>query len=269
MADATYKLIGVVRGNAMAMTKPTDASPDGREKAEVQIEDVTGMKATWGTFHVSIAKDLQLGKWYEFEVATPARKEGQGVWHNLEGVIRGPIEKPAQGTTGHQEAEAATGPAHTVKSDAQFKIERTSLQRQGAMGIVLRLMEAGISLDNMGETITEVLKHAETIEAFYERPIAEQEAPKAKRERKAPEQPELEEPAANADPAKEETAVSTNGHIPEFPNVGKLLTWFTAAYKGKTSKDLCDLVGVKAPTDIDDYDAAAQMVLDNWGAPAA
>lgn len=264
MADETYKLIGVVRGNAMATTKPTDASPEGRAKAEVQIEDVSGLKATWGTFHVSIAKDLQLGKWYEFEVATPPRKEGQGVWHNLEGVVRGPIDKPAPGTTGHQEAEAATGPVHTVKSDQQFKIERTSLQRQGAMGIVLRLMEAGIPMDEMEKTITEVLKHAETIESFYERPIAEQEASTPKRSRgKAPEQPKLEEPA------KDEAPVPTNGHIPEFPNVGKLLTWFTAAYQGKTSKDLCELVGVDSPQDIDDYDGAAQMAIDNFGAPAA
>ncbi len=272
MADATYKLIGVVRGNATAMTKATDASPEGRPKAEVQIEDITGLKATWGTFHVSIAKDLELGRWYEFEVSTPARKEGQGVWHNLEGVVRGPIEKPEPGTTGHQQAEASTGPAHTVKSDQQFKIERTSLQRQGAMGIVLRLMEVGITMDKMDETITDVLKHAETIEAFYERPISEQEPPKQRKSRaKAPEQPKLEEPEAKAKPPKDETAASasTNGHIPEFANVGKLLTWFTASYKGKTSKDLCEVVGVDSPQDIDDYDAAAQMAIDNFGAPAA
>ncbi len=266
MADATYKLIGAVRGIAATTTKPTDASPEGRAKAEIQIEDVTGMKATWGTFHVSIAKDLVLGKWYEFEVATPPRKEGQGVWHNLEGVVRGPIDKPAEGTTGHQEASAATGPAHTVKSDQQFKIERTSLQRQGAMGIVLRLMEVGIPMDKMEKTITEVLKHAETIESFYERPIAEQEAPKQKRSRKAPEQTKLEEP--KAEPPTDETPASTNGHIPEFADLGKLLTWFTRSYKGKTSKDLCDLVGVVSPQDIDDYDAAAQMAMDNFGAPA-
>lgn len=269
MADGTYKLIGVVRGNATTMTKATDSSPEGRAKAEVQIEDVNGLKATWGTFHVSIAKELQLGKWYEFEVATPPRKEGQGVWHNLESVIRGPIEKPAPGTTGHQEAEAATGPAHTVKSDQQFKIERTSLQRQGAMGIVLRLMEVGITMENMGDTITEVLKHAETIETFYERPIAEQEAPKQKRSRKAPEQtkqPELEAPARAA-----AGAPSTNGHesaVPEFANVGKLLTWFTGEFRGKTSHDLCDLLGVKAPVDIEDYDAAARLAQEKWGTAA-
>jgi hypothetical protein len=269
MADATYKLIGVVRGNATTMTKATDASPEGRAKAEVQIEDVNGLKVTWGTFHVSIAKDLQLGKWYEFEVATPARKEGQGVWHNLESVICGPIDKPAPGTTGHQEAEAATGPAHTVKSDQQFKIERTSLQRQGAMGIVLRLMEVGISLDKMEETITEVLKHAETIETFYERPIAEQEAPKQKRSRKAPEeakQPELEAPAPAA-----AGAPSTNGHeskVPEFAHLGALLTWFTGAFKGKTSHDLCDLVGAKDPASIDDWGAAARAAQEKWGTAA-
>lgn len=267
MADATFKLIGVVRGNATTMTKSTDSSPEGRAKAEVQIEDITGLKATWGTFHVSIAKDLELGKWYEFEVSTPARKEGQGVWHNLEGVVRGPIEKPVEGTTGHQEAELATGPAHTVKSDAQFKIERTSLQRQGALGIVTRLIEHGVAMNELAGVVDHLLEQATKVEAFYERDIEQPAVPKAKRQRKAPEQPTVEQPAAEA--PKEEAPASTNGHIPEFPNVGKLLTWFTGAYKGKTSKDLCELVGVDAPTDIEDYDAAAQMVIDNFGAPAA
>lgn len=263
MADATYKLVGVVRSNGSKMTTPKDGG-EGKPYAEVEIEDVVGMKVKWTTFHVSVVTPLQLGKWYEFEVSTPAKKGG-GVWHNLESVVRGPMQKPDPGTTGHEAASAAIGPAHTVKSDHQFKIERTSLQRQGAMGIVLRLMEVGIPMNQMEETITEVLKHSETIEAFYERPIAEQEAPKQKRSRKAPEQAEL--------PAREPEAhaPSTNGtelQVPEFAHLGALLTWFTGEFKGKTSHDLCELMKVKAPSDIEDYAAAAEAAKAKWGTAA-
>ena len=265
MGDATYKLIGVVRGNATTMTKATDASPDGRAKAEVQIEDVTGMKATWGTFHVSMAKDLELGKWYEFEVATPAKAQGQGVWHNLEGVVRGPIEKPAPGTTGHQEAEAATGPAHTVKSDQQFKIERTSLQRQGALGIVTRLIEHGVGMNELAGVVDRLLEEAVKVEAFYERDIEQPAAPKSKGSPAKAEQSKLsvQEPEVQTAP--------TNGaepQVPEFTHVGNLLTWFTRTFTGKTSRDLCELVGVKAPTDIEDFAAAAEAAKAKWGVAA-
>ncbi len=282
MADK-FNLIGVVRGINNTTTKASDAHPDGRPKLEVEIEDMVGAKAKWGTFHVSIAKDLQVGKWYEFEVATPPRQgEGRsGVWNNLESVVRGPMPKPEAGTQGGEAAMAATGPSHTVKSDAQFKIERTSLQRQGAMGIVLRLMELGITLPQMAETLDEVLKHATTVEAFYERDI-EQPAPTTKkRQRKEPEQVKLATEAASkpedrTDEAKEAEveAMGTDRakpeRVPAFANVGELMMKVTGQFKGKTSGDLCALLEVKRPVDIEklDLDAAYAKAQEAWGEAA-
>ncbi len=281
MADERYNLIGVVRANGAKTTTPKDGG-EGKAYAEVQIEDINGMKVVWTTFHMSMAQPLVLGKWYEFEVATPAKKEGSGVWHNLEKVIRA-VDKPAAGTKGEEAAVAATGPAHTVKSDAQFRIERTSLQRQGAMGIVLRLMELGVTLPQMEETLVEVLKHAATVEGFYERAI-DQPAPaaKAKRERKAPQQGKLATEAdaeplaeveARTDDAKaaevEEMGVDHPGpeRVPAFANGGELMMKVTSTWRGKSSSDLCELLKVKRPVEITDLDAAWAKAVKEWGEP--
>ncbi len=282
MADK-FNLIGVVRGNATSTTKPSDAHPEGRPKAEVQIEDITGVKATWGTFKVSTAKDLELGKWYEFEVMTPPKKEGGGIWHNLEKVIRGPMEKPETGSRGEAAAMAATGPAHTVKTDAQFKIERTSLQRQGAMGIVVRLVEAGIALDDLGPAVATILEHAATVERFYERDVSEEAVP-AKGSigrvprRKAEAKATLPSDAGEEAPAVEPPSDSKNGSAtdeelealgaPRFENAGALMMAVTSEFKGKTSGDLCKLVGVERPVDIEDYDGAYAKAKAAWGEAA-
>lgn len=283
MADERYNLIGVVRANGAKMTKPKDGS-EGKSYAEVQIEDINGMKVMWTTFQLSVAQPLLLGKWYEFEVATPGKKEGGGVWHNLEKVIRGPMPKPEAGTQGGEAAMASTGPGHTVKTDAQFKIERTSLQRQGAMGIVLRLMELGVTLPQMGDTVEEVLKHAATVEAFYERDI-EQPAPATKKRSRKAEQGKLatepatepddrtddrtdEAKAAEVDAMGADKSESEPERMPAFANGGELMMKVTSTWRGKSSSDLCELLKVKRPVEITDLDAAWAKAVEEWGEPA-
>ncbi len=275
MADERYNLIGVVRANGAKTTTPKDGS-EGKPFAEVQIEDINGMKAVWTTFHVSLATPLQLGKWYEFEVSTPAKKEGSGIWHNLEKVIRGPMEKPAAGTQGGEVAMAATGPAPTVKTDAQFKIERTSLQRQGALGIVTRLIEHGIGMNELSGVVDKLLEEAIKVEAFYERAVDQPAAPAKRSCVKTQPQVKLpeEEAEARTDDAKaaEVDALGVDHpepeRVPAFANVGQLITKVTTEHKGKTSGDLCVLLGVDKPMDITDYDGAYTKAKEAWGEAA-
>ncbi len=277
MADERYNLIGVVRANGAKTTTPKDGS-EGKPFAEVQIEDINGMKVTWTTFQTSMAQPLVLGKWYEFEVATPAKKEGSGVWHNLEKVIRGPMEKPEAGTKGEEAAVAATGPAHTVKSDAQFKIERTSLQRQGALGIVTRLIEHGIGMAELPDVVDKLLEEAVKVEAFYERAIDQPAAP-AKRKtqgKAAAKTPPAEE--TKEDPSEEQRAKNAEvealgapreepERVPAFGDVGKLLMKVTSTWKGKSSGDLCRIMKVDKPVEIEDFDAAWAKAVEEWGEP--
>ncbi len=279
MADERYNVIGVVRGKGEKVTTPKDGG-EGKAFAEVQIEDINGMKVTWTTFHVTIAQPLQLGKWYEFEVATPSKKEGGGVWHNLEKVIRGPIDKPVVGTQGGEAAVAATGPAHTVKSDAQFKIERTSLQRQGALGIVTRLIEHGIGVEELGGVVDRLLEEAVKVEAFYERAIDQPAAPAKREARKANPKvdaatgpSEAEVSVSDEDTAKDAEVEALGAprdeleRVPVFSTTGQLMMKVTSTWRGKTSGDLCEIVGVKKPVEIEDLDAAWAKAVEAWGEP--
>ncbi len=56
--------------------------------------------------------------------------------------------------------------------------------------------------------------------------------------------------------------------VPVFSTTGQLMMKVTSTWKGKTSGDLCQIVGVQKPVEIEDLDAAWAKAVEEWGDPA-
>ncbi len=235
--------------------------------AQVELEEADGRKFTWTSFSTNEVKDIELGKVYEFMVTRPENpKGGNNPFRNIEKVV-GPAEmtarpqSPGGSGTGSREWNGITG-----EQQERFKAaERLGIDRHGAAGLVLRILEAGTicGINELEEMLPKVLAAAEIVETWYQR---------------TPDGPVEKLPHANTRKA------ATNGHSadplldgsmragsitqPEAPNrlvtIGAFLNAARDRWGEVTSGEVCEALGVKAPKDITDYAAAWTKLVEVW-----
>lgn len=259
-----FKIIGLCLGVR------TEAGGEGTGVAFAMIKiQHDGTTNEWKCWSTSEAKKCDAGNWYEFEVSTPPRKEGAGVWHNVNKVI-GPAEKPVA-NGGGPGAQAS----HPLKTDVQFAKERIGMNRHGAIKHVLTALGLAPNLTDPGpQTLSDfmdmVMGEAERLEAWYMRdpgqPASEAPKPKAERVVRNSVGASLDDPQEMTQ-LTSDTAPATNGHaVTTFANIGELLTLLRKDFnKGPT--DLCKLVGVDEVKEIKDFAATYKIAVEAWGTP--
>ena len=205
--------------------------------AVLELEEADGGKFNWISFDPSAVKDVQVGKTYQFMVSRPPNKNGGRPYRNIESVI-GPADLTV----------ARPGPATSTDDNdsggqltAQLQaIEIQSVERRGAVDVVLRLMGLGVSLDDMGLALERVLGLAERVEAYYGH---------------------TEGASGTIDQA--EVSGGGNDDTPKLESVGDLLNAVKAKF-GKASPEVCEALGVGKPVEIKDYQAAWSKLVGLW-----
>ena len=255
-----FKIIGLCLGVR------TEAGGEGSDKSWAMIKiQHEGTTTEWKCWSTEEAKKADAGKWYEFEVTTPPKQQGNGVWHNVNKVL-GPAQQPTAngGGPGAQQS-------HPLKSDVQFAKERIGMNRHGAVKHVLTALGLAPHLtDAAPQTLSEfmdmVMGEAERLEAWYQRDPGQpaSEAAKGKAGKPAINTPRSKEEAVQQ---AGEAVAEANGHsVQTFAHVGELLTLLKKEYnKGPT--DLCKLVGVDEIKEIKDLPATYKIAAEAWGTP--
>lgn len=167
MADR-FDIIAKIAGKTEGETK------SNKSTIKLELEESDGKKFTWTSFHVSEYQTLKVGSTHQFTVSRPPNKDTQfQPYRNLEKYV-GPAEMPASGemtSYGQGVPTSGTGgggpPGNRGASPADRYAERISIESQGSIGTVLRLIESGMTLEQAEEAIPKVLELALKVEEHH------------------------------------------------------------------------------------------------------
>lgn len=172
MADR-FDIIAKIAGKTEGQTQ----SEKPKETIKLELEESDGKKFTWTSFHVSEFQTLKVGSVHRFTVSRPPNKDTTfKPYRNLEAHV-GPAEMPAFGEmtslgqgipTDTVEAAGGGGAAgNRGTSPADKYAELISIESQGSIGTVLRLIESGMTLEQAEEALPKVLELALKVEEHH------------------------------------------------------------------------------------------------------
>ena len=258
MADK-FDIIAKIAGKTEGQTQ----SDKPKETIKLELEESDGKKFTWTSFHVSDFQTLKIGTVHRFTVSRPANKNTEfNAYRNLEAYV-GPAEMPASGemtSLGQGASSSTTGGGAGVPggnpgpSPADRHAERISLESQGSVGTILRLIESGMTLEQAEEALPKVFELALKVEEHHAAAPTRRPAPAAV-VASAP----AGSPSSNGATSKPKT--EANG-IENVENLGQFLTLCQKKYPAHTAtlrKDI-EVALHMVLDDITDYnDAWAQL----------
>ena len=169
MADK-FDIIAKIAGKTEGQTQ----SDKPKETIKLELEESDGKKFTWTSFHVSDFQTLKIGSTHQFTVSRVPNKDPKyQPYRNLEAYI-GPAEMPASGemtSLGQgMPAESTGGGAPSGSrgaSPADRQAERISIESQGSIGTILRLIESGMTLEQAEEALPKLLELALKVEQHH------------------------------------------------------------------------------------------------------
>ncbi len=165
--DIIAKIVGKTEGQTQS-DKP-------KETIKLELEESDGKKFTWTSFHVSDFQTLKIGSVHRFTVSRPPNKDTAfNAYRNLEAYV-GPAEIPASGemTSLGQGVPSTTGGGgggpggNRGPSPVDRYAERISIESQGSVGTILRLIESGMTLEEAEEALPKVLELALKVEDHH------------------------------------------------------------------------------------------------------
>ena len=254
--DIIARIVGKTEGQTKA-EKPKDT-------ITLELEESDGKKFSWKGFHVSEFQTLKIGSVHRITVSrTPNSDPKFQPWRNLESYV-GPAEMPASGEmTSYGQGMASGTPGATGgpggrggggPSPADRWNERISIESQGSIGTVLRMIESGMTLEEVASALPTVLELALTVEEHYAQAPKRRPAPAAV-VASAP----AGSPSANGATSKPKADVDG---IENVENLGQFLTLCQKRYPAHTAtlrKDI-EVALHMVLDDITDYnDAWAQL----------
>ncbi len=259
MADK-FDIIAKIAGKTEGLTQ----SEKPKETIKLELEESDGKKFSWMGFHVSEFQTLKIGSVHRFTVSRPVNKDtSKQPYRNLEGYV-GPAEMPAsgemtsygQGTAPDTPGAAPLGPGRSGggPSPADRHSERISIESQGSIGTILRLIESGMTLEKAEEALPKVLELALKVEEHHA------EAPKR---RPAPAAVVANTPAASpsANGATSKPKAEVDG-IENVQNLGQFLTLVRKKYPAREAtlrKDIEVALHMVLDDIVDYNDAWAQL----------
>ena len=253
--DIIAKIAGKTEGQTQS-EKPTDT-------IKLELEESDGKKFTWTSFHISEYQTLKIGSTHRFTVSRPVNKDtSKQPYRNLEAYV-GTAEMPASGemtSYGQGMALGAAGPTGTPgrggggPSPADRWNERISIDSQGSVGTVLRMIESGMTLEEVASALPTVLKLALTVEEHHAQAPKRRPAPVAV-VASAP----AGSPSANGATSKPKGEVDG---IENVENLGQFLTLCQKKYPAHTAtlrKDIEVALHMVLDDIVDYTDAWAQL----------
>ena len=172
MADK-FDIIAKIAGKTEGQTQ----SEKPKETIKLELEESDGKKFTWTSFHVTAFQPLKIGTVHQFTVSRAPNKDTKyQPYRNLEDYV-GPAQMPASGemTSLGQGMPTDTpgspgGPGRGGgggPSPADRWNERISIESQGSIGTVLRMIESGMTLEEAEANLDKVLELALKVEAHH------------------------------------------------------------------------------------------------------
>lgn len=263
MADK-FDIIAKIAGKTEGLTQ----SEKPKETIKLELEESDGKKFSWMGFHVSEYQLLKIGSVHRFTVSRPVNKDtSKQPYRNLEGYV-GPAEMPAsgemtsygQGVAPGTPGAAPLGPGRSGggQSPADRHAERISIESQGSIGTVLRMIESGMTLEEVASALPTVLELALTVEQHHAGAPTRRPAP-----------------AATSTPATSTT--SPNGAAPKpkvdvdgidkVENLGQFLTLCRKQYPSHEKSLRADIEKALHTSleDISDYKDAWAQLGAHWG----
>lgn len=142
--------------------------PENKERVSLELIESDDKKFTWtNIFHPSEFKALTMGDVYEFAVELLPTKEGKGFHRNLSKVV-GPAEMPPKGEmtsfikkTAGASGQGGSGGGMSTEDRGR---ERASIESQTSINQVIKLIEAGWSIEEVESNLPKVLELAGRIE---------------------------------------------------------------------------------------------------------
>lgn len=262
MADR-FDIIAKIAGKTEGQTQ----GDKPKETIKLELEESDGKKFTWTSFHVSEFQTLKIGTVHQFTVSRVPNKDPKyQPYRNLEGYV-GPAEMPASGemTSYGQGVPAAAGGSTGAPgrggggaSPADRWNERISIESQGSIGTVLRMIESGMTLEEVASALPTVLELALTVEQHHAGAPKRRPAPAAG-VTNAP----AGSPSANGATSKPKAEV---GGIENVENLGQFLTLCQKKYPAHTAtlrKDI-EVALHMVLDDITDYNDAWAQLGAHW-----
>lgn len=167
-----FDIIAKIAGKTEGRTQ----SDHPKDTIKLELEESDGKKFTWTSFHVSEFQTLKIGSTHRFTVSRPPNKDTTyNPYRNLEAYV-GPAEMPASGemtSLGQGVPSTATGGGGGVPggnrgpSPADRHAERISIESQGSIGTILRMIESGMTLEEVASALPTVLELALTVEQHH------------------------------------------------------------------------------------------------------
>lgn len=170
MADR-FDIIAKIAGKTEGQTQ----SDKPKETIKLELEESDGKKFTWTSFHVSDFQTLKIGTVHRFTASRVPNKDPKyQPYRNLEAYV-GTAEMPASGemtslgqgmpaeSTGGGGAPGGNRGASPVDRHA----ERISIESQGSVGTILRMIESGMTLEEVASALPTVLELALTVEQHH------------------------------------------------------------------------------------------------------
>ncbi len=170
MADR-FDIIAKIAGKTEGQTQ----SDKPKETIKLELEESDGKKFTWTSFHVSDFQTLKIGSVHRFTVSRPPNKDTAfKPYRNLEAHV-GPAEMPAfgemtslgQGIPTESGGGGGGAAGKSGPSPADTYAELISIESQGSIGTILRLIESGMTLEQAEEALPKVLELALKVEEHH------------------------------------------------------------------------------------------------------
>lgn len=170
MADR-FDIIAKIAGKTEGQTQ----SDRPKETIKLELEESDGKKFTWTSFHVSEFQTLKIGTVHKFNVSRVPNKDPKyQPYRNLEAYV-GTAEMPASGemtSLGQGMPAESTGGGgapggNRGTSPVDRHAERISIESQGSVGTILRMIESGMTLEEVASALPTVLELALTVEQHH------------------------------------------------------------------------------------------------------
>ncbi len=258
MADR-FDIIAKIAGKTEGQTQ----SEKPKETIKLELEESDGKKFTWTSFHVSEFQTLKIGTVHQFTVSRVPNKDPKyQPYRNLEDYV-GPAQMPASGemTSLGQgiptDTPGATGGPSRGGGGASPTDrwnERISMESQGSIGTILRMIESGMTLEEVASALPTVLELALTVEEHHSQAPKRRPAPAAV-VASAP----AGSPSANGATSKPKAEVDG---IDKVENLGQFLTLCLKKYpahKDTLRKDIEVALHMVLDDIVDYTDAWAQL----------
>ncbi len=172
MADK-FDIIAKIAGKTEGRTQ----SDKPKDTIKLELEESDGKKFSWTSFHVSEFQTLKIGSTHRFTVSRKPHKDPKSQpYRNVEAHV-GPAEMPASGemtslgkgmptdTAGAAGGGGAAGNRGTSPADKYAEL--ISIESQGSIGTILRLIESGMTLEEAEEAVPKVLELALKVEQHH------------------------------------------------------------------------------------------------------